>query len=83
MMEFKPLYLIIVWKEPGSLTRRAPVAFVSLGGIGRGGFNARVTLDGTALKINMKWPNPVICSNSMPEKWLSDHSVRYERCHPE
>lgn len=79
--ELFPLYILRTWKKPGLLTRRTTVALVWPSGVEKGGFCARVVLDGTALELVVKCPTPLVHLDMMLNKWLTGSVVCYEIYH--
>ncbi len=71
---FKPLYLLSIWKEPGTMTKRVTAAVILPSGVETGDFSICISPCGMSLEIAVVWPVPLVDLTCMHKKWLRPES---------
>ena len=72
---FKPLYLMSLWTETQTRTKRNTLAIVLPSGIQKGQFSFTVLDGGVSCQLVLDWPEPLNDIITMHRKWLRDGSM--------
>ena len=83
---FKPLYLVGVWEEPATKTKRINVVIVLPSGIDKNDFALSVSEGGKLLQLQVTWPDPIVSLELLHQKWLRNsggtQKVQFTMFHP-
>lgn len=82
-LNFKPLYLLSRWVEPGTMTNRVTAAILLPSGVGSEDFFVRVVDGGEYLELTVVWPPALIDLTVMNKKWLIPNAAGgFQLYHP-